>query len=942
MLAAGALALALAGNARADEASLYRGPAPRPGPDLLYAEPAVAPQLTNAGVWQAPPILVSGATAYRDGEFLYQDFLYDDHGADTGARDPGDPRGSGGDTFSAPNGEYTYPKASAYANNAADLVELRVRPLADATAFRITLNTMLAPERVAATIAIGTSAPPRAFPHGANATAPAAMFLTLHGAEADLLDALTLQPVAGGVPVATVDRPRRQIEVRVPHSAWDPGAGTVRLAAGVGLWDPPADRYLVPQAESTNDRPGGAGALPAPPAFFNVAFRTDEPMPDFTDPQTLSSPTWWRDRAQGQALRTGDLSSFHADVDFGRLAAGADDDDGVPRTGPLNRMLASRFTSGQGVDYARECGSSAGCEGAYIGNLQPYAVYVPQKTPANGRYGLTLLLHALSANYNEFSSARHQRQFGERGRGHIVITPEGRGPDGWYYDRAGADVFEVWADVAARYPLSPEHSSIAGYSMGGYGTFKLATQFPDLFARAQPTVGPPGLGIWAPPNPPQPGGDRSLTFRQLESLRHVPVLSWVAVQDELVPYAGTLRQAQRLDELGYRYELDSFDPATHNSLAIHDQYAPAAQFLGNATVTRNPPRVTYVRNPTMDFPGVRTAADHAYWLSGIALRDGGGDAPLGSLDARSQGFGRGDPPVGPTERGAGALSGGTFGSLSYSFQRRIWGAAPVTLRADALNVTARNVSALTVHPRRARLTCNAQLTLDTDGPVSVTWAGCGRQDVASGAGVSTFAPGCAIAPGLEPLRARVRHGRVKVQVRKAAEAPVEVSVLRHATTRRVLGRARRVKTLRVRDDGWTKWRVRGARRGIYSVRAKMALAGGGTDVRRVVVLRSRHGSVKHVRGFTRAPSCGVLRQVRLNRPAFGGATGRKLKVRIRLDRARTARVELVRHGRVVRRVRLGAAAEHRVKVRPRGLARGKYRVRVTAGGATARLTARRL
>src|SRR3954453_22150423 len=71
--------------------SLYRGPGPRPGPDILYAAPAPAPQLTNAGPWQAPPILVSGATAYRQGEFLYQDFLYDDHGARV-VRDPDDPR----------------------------------------------------------------------------------------------------------------------------------------------------------------------------------------------------------------------------------------------------------------------------------------------------------------------------------------------------------------------------------------------------------------------------------------------------------------------------------------------------------------------------------------------------------------------------------------------------------------------------------------------------------------------------------------------------------------------------------------------------------------------------------------------------------------------------------------------------------------------------------
>src|SRR4051794_17254883 len=113
--------------AAAHAASLYSGIAPRPGPDILYAPLATAPQLTNTGYWKADPILVSGAEAYRRGEYLYQDFLYDDHGSHE-QFDPNDRRTTA-DTFSKPNGTYTYPTDAAYANNAADLVELRVRPL---------------------------------------------------------------------------------------------------------------------------------------------------------------------------------------------------------------------------------------------------------------------------------------------------------------------------------------------------------------------------------------------------------------------------------------------------------------------------------------------------------------------------------------------------------------------------------------------------------------------------------------------------------------------------------------------------------------------------------------------------------------------------------------------------------------------------------------------
>ena len=199
----------------------------------------------------------------------------------------------------------------------------------------------------------------------------------------------------------------------------------------------------------------------------------------------------------------------------------------------------------------------------------------------------------------------------------------------------------MWADAARHYHLNPSWTAIAGYSMGGYATYKFATQYPDLFARAQPTVGPPGLGIWLPPNDPVPGGAASNTNRMLASVRNVPFLIWDGVLDELVPVAGAVAQAQTFDDLGYRYAFDLFaPPVDHLLLAANDEYAPAAKFLGTAKVDRNPPHVTYVVNPTMDFPNDGTVADHAYWLSGLKLRDGSGAAPLGQVDARSEGLRR--------------------------------------------------------------------------------------------------------------------------------------------------------------------------------------------------------------------------------------------------------------------------------------------------------------
>jgi Putative esterase len=704
--------LVAAAPAGADRASLPRGDDPRPGPAILYAPPAVAPQLQNTGVWRARPILVSGATAYRDGEFLYQDFLYDDHGARV-RRDTGTP-GPGG--FSPPNGTYTYPTAGEYAGNAADLVELRVKPLASATAFRLTLNTLRDPARVAATIALGTSDAPRPFPDGANVVAPAERFLVWHGRTARLTDAAG-DRVLTPAPEVVVDRRRRQVRITVAHAAWNPGRARVRMAAGVGLWDAAAGRYLLPRATADATHPGGAGDRAAPAAFFNVAFRGREPIQGLRDTSALTDAAWWRDRLQGHALAAGDISGLFAEVDFAKLAARTDDDSDVPRTGPMNRILSSRFSDGDGADWRVSClgrRGREGCPGQLQGRLQPYAIYVPRR-PTVRRVPLTLLLHSLTANYNQYTGSNNMAQFSRRGRGSIVVSPAGRGPDGFYQGLAGADVFEVWADVARRYRLDPTRTAIAGYSMGGFGTFKLASRYPDLFARAQPTVGALDIPV-----------------EMVASLRWVPFLMWNAQADELVPPALFMPAADALAGRGYRYELDVFERAdplpptptpNHIMLAVNDQYEPAADFLGAAKAARNPPRVTFVRNPALDFPVYRTTADQAYWVSAIRLRD---TRRLGQVDVRSEGFGVGDARV-RARTGRGTLAGGLLGPRGYSSRATTWGRAPRVRRRDRVTVTSANVASLTIDATRARVSCRPRLAIRSTSAVRVRFVNCPRR-----------------------------------------------------------------------------------------------------------------------------------------------------------------------------------------------------------------------
>jgi hypothetical protein len=250
--------------------------------------------------------------------------------------------------------------------------------------------------------------------------------------------------------------------------------------------------------------------------------------------------------------------------------------------------------------------------------------------------------------------------------------------------------------------------------MGGVGTLDLGSQFPDLFARAQPTVG------------------SESDVNVLASLRNVPVLMWNVSADELVNIGFYTPTATKLDDLGYRTELDVFQPcantlcspvlANHLELAINDQYAPAAAFLDTAQVERNPAHVTYVVDPARDRPQYGILGDHAYWVSGLTLRSGG----EGQIDALSHGFGVGDPAPSGVKPGIGSLTGGNMGTLTYTSLTQTWGATPTAPGADSIDIHATNIAAASINVSRAHVDCNVALRVTSDGPLTVTLPGCHR------------------------------------------------------------------------------------------------------------------------------------------------------------------------------------------------------------------------
>ena len=692
----------------------------RPGPALLYALPPEAPQLENRDpAFRAAPILVTASERYVDGEYLYQDFLNDDRGADTN---------NGGDADTGPaEGDVVYPtNVQRYGNNAADLVEVRLAQRRQELVARFTLLTMLEPDAAIVSLYLDTDGdrstslpaqdgdPGVAFP-GADTA------ITTWGTGAELVSVRGDQLVRTDL-TTSADLEAAQLTVRIPKQVHafegvDRWVAVAGLSDGSGGWKRPAE-------QATENDPGAGvegvnGIFDLAPSFGEPAYEREVP-PDFL---------------QSTRLGANDPMAAAHTLDFDALAAGVNRDL-VPKTGRLFRIFPSRFDLGGGRDETTFP--------QFRQQLEEYATYVPSKVLTGERLGITFYLHSLDRYHWGYSPSPYLKWLGEE-RGSIVVTPLGRGPNGFYLGLAEADLYEVWNDVARHYRLDPEDAVTFGTSMGGYGAYRMATLHPDLYAKAATNIAPPGAFIWAPPMPPD-RGLISLTTLWLDNLRNVPILNMVSPTDELVPITGTKAQnlgapefdIRGLEQLGYRYRFRLYEPSEHISLSLsYDRVVP--QFLSHSRVDRDPFHVTYRYVPAADMPEYGIVRDHSYWLSEIRVRADAGPAPAGALasrfetppasaliDAVTQARGLADPSSKQTASAGVPNAEGFLGiPLAYQEFTREWGAPIAVPARNALTLDVSGVASLTVDAPRAglRLDQPLHLTVVSDGQTVITISG---------------------------------------------------------------------------------------------------------------------------------------------------------------------------------------------------------------------------
>lgn len=111
---------------------------------------------------------------------------------------------------------------------------------------------------------------------------------------------------------------------------------------------------------------------------------------------------------------------------------------------------------------------------------------------------------------------------------------------------SGVLVKELIESVSRRYRVDPKRIYLTGYSMGGYGTYATAIEYPDLFAAVAPVCG------WSDPE-------------DAARLQHVPVWAFHGDADPLVPWEMSHAMVDTIRKAGGETKWTLYPGFGHNS-----------------------------------------------------------------------------------------------------------------------------------------------------------------------------------------------------------------------------------------------------------------------------------------------------------------------------------------------------------------------------------------
>lgn len=184
-----------------------------------------------------------------------------------------------------------------------------------------------------------------------------------------------------------------------------------------------------------------------------------------------------------------------------------------------------------------------------------YLLYVPKDYNENKKdYPLVIYLHGRSRRGNDLNMLKKYGPPFLVKKGYdfdfIIASPQCPATKYW----SSENWFEpLYSELKNKYQVDTNKVYLTGMSMGGYGVFSTALEYPETFAALIALC----------------GGCMNSDLKRICTLKHIPIWAFHGAKDELVPFSESKKIADALKKCDGNMKLTKMPNAGH---AIHEVY----------------------------------------------------------------------------------------------------------------------------------------------------------------------------------------------------------------------------------------------------------------------------------------------------------------------------------------------------------------------------------
>ncbi|MBD2701655.1 prolyl oligopeptidase family serine peptidase [Spirosoma sp. BT702] len=183
-----------------------------------------------------------------------------------------------------------------------------------------------------------------------------------------------------------------------------------------------------------------------------------------------------------------------------------------------------------------------------------YLLYVPEKYASQSTdYPLVIYLHGSSHRGQDLNKLKRYGlpQVVEKGQTFEFIIASPQCPDGksWSTDNWLEPLLD---ELKTNYRIDTQRIYLTGISMGGYGTWQTAVEYPDTFAAIVPLCG---------------GCDDST---QICRIKKLPVWTFHGAADNVIPISETEQLVKRLAECGNQVTFTRLEQDGHGIQYLYE------------------------------------------------------------------------------------------------------------------------------------------------------------------------------------------------------------------------------------------------------------------------------------------------------------------------------------------------------------------------------------